>query len=106
LKTSGLNHMKTAILFLTLGLVSLFFLHSETVIGFGRATVDLHIHDTYIIINTTHVVIGVLLYLTTLFAFGGAVGNGFRKRFFNLLLLICILAIALLVWLTYYLLTS
>jgi ribose/xylose/arabinose/galactoside ABC-type transport system permease subunit len=93
--------MKVAIGFLIAGilLLVLFFLNAD--IWFRDKSVDLHIHDTYFVIDRLHFVLAVLLFLLTVFALGGVIGTRLKSKSFLVTLLVAFTLNGLAVWWVY-----
>ncbi|MBK8089069.1 MAG: hypothetical protein IPK31_14620 [Chitinophagaceae bacterium] len=67
--------MKTAIIFLSSGILFLLLLSLLLKISFTTSSVDLHISDTYYIISKKTAALSVLLFLVILFLIGRATGS-------------------------------
>jgi hypothetical protein len=81
--------MKIALLFLAVGLFVLALFFSSTKIWF-RETVDINIHDTYVVLSYFHFFLAIFLILGTFFSVGGAIGSRFGNIYFvGLLVLFC-----------------
>jgi heme/copper-type cytochrome/quinol oxidase subunit 1 len=74
--------MKTALAFLLISILVLLFLWSKTDIFFGRSTVDIHVHDTYFVIDRLQFILFIVLILGTLSSLGGVIGTRFRSKVF------------------------
>ena len=72
--------MKTALVFLVIGIVLLINLGSKNHGTFRKSTVDIHLYDTYFILNYFSFFIAILLILGTLFFFGGTIGTLFKNK--------------------------
>ncbi len=92
--------MKTAIFFLLVGLGILAFLYYSFDIRF-TGTLDIHYKDTYLIIDYSHVIWVVSLFLATMFSVGGLLGSGFRSKIFLLLFIACLCGIGYVIWQVY-----
>lgn len=98
--------MKTALLFsgITLLLLIALFYYCSAV--FRDNYIDLHISDTFIVLEYFVFVLGAVLILGTSFSLGGVLGTAFQKRSFLLLFLFFLLADAFVAWRYYTLFTS
>jgi len=78
--------MKTAFIFTFFGVILLLILWIGFPIIVGVNTVDIHIHDTKLVIHSNQLFIRLsillILFLGTLFTLGGTVGTRVRKKGF------------------------
>ena len=93
--------MRTALIFLAVGILLLLVLYSLVDVWFMPSSVDIHVHDTYFVIANIHVVPLMAIFLGNFFILGGVIGTRFRNKFFFIGLAILILADAYIVW-TFY----
>ena len=63
-----------------------------------RDTVDIHISDTYLVIEKKTFFLIILLYLLIFFSIGGIIGTRAHNKIFLLLFVISISAIAWYIW--------
>ena len=84
--------MKTALAFLFISILILLFLLSKTDIFFGKSTVDIHVHDTYFVIDRLQFIFFIVLILGTVSSFGGVIGTRFRSKAFLIAFLIFLAA--------------
>lgn len=83
--------MKTALIFLAIGVILLIAIVSGKGSKFRRSAVDIHLHDTYFILSYFSFSITILLILATLFFLGGTIGTAFKNKSYLFPLLILIL---------------
>jgi heme/copper-type cytochrome/quinol oxidase subunit 1 len=95
------SKMKVAISFLIIGIALLTLVLYPGVIRSDSKTVDIHLHDTYFIIDTLHLVIALGLVLLTLFGLGGVIGTGFKNKTFLLTFFIALVLNGLFCWWIY-----
>jgi hypothetical protein len=74
--------MKGALIALIIGIVLLVLLYFRVEMRSSRGTVDVHLHDTYFVLSYASVFVFLLLFLGTLFAFGGVIGSYFKGKVF------------------------
>jgi len=84
--------MKTALTFLLISILVLLFLWSKTDIFFSKSTVDVHVHDTYFVIDKLQFILFIVLIPGTLSTLGGVIETRFRSKAFLLVLLIFLAA--------------
>lgn len=89
--------MKLAIGFLIIGifLLLLFFLRSDIWIS---STIDIHVHDTFYVIDKWHFAIAVFIYLLSFFSLGGVFGTRFKNRKFLVTCIITLLIDGYILW--------
>ena len=80
--------MKTALVFLLMGIIALAVLYATSNVVVTETTVDLHLYDNYINVDRSSLIIIIVLFLGILFTLGGIFGTGFRNKFFLFLFLI------------------
>ena len=97
--------MKTAFVFLLIGILSLYIIYLQVDIRFSDRMV-IHVHDTYLVIDYSNVAVVAGIFLVTLFSLGGLLGTMFRNSFFIILFLCCLVAIGYVAWYVNVLLTS
>jgi cytochrome c oxidase subunit I len=73
--------MKTALIFLAIGVLALVLIFSYVDIWFSESTIDIHIHDTYFVIPRWHTILLVTLFLGTFFSLGGVIEQDFTTSF-------------------------
>jgi hypothetical protein len=98
--------MRTALVFLIIGILTLCILYWQFQILITPKTVEFNFSNAYIIIDLQHVILLTGVFLLTLFSVGGLLGTGFRSPFFIILFLLCAAAIGYLAWQINTLLTS
>ena len=91
--------MRTALIFLFIGIVLLGLAVWQVDIWFRPSRADILVHDTYLVVDYAVVFGFPLLFLATLFSFGGLIGSRFKSVFFILLFLACLACIGYIVWL-------
>jgi hypothetical protein len=74
--------MKGALIALFIGVAILFLLYAKLKIHNSNGTIDLYIHDRYLVLTYSSVIICVLLFLGTFFSVGGAFATFFKTKFF------------------------
>jgi len=86
--------MKTALIFLIVAILILVFLWTRVnVFSFRDATtIDIHVHDTYYVIDRWFVIIMIILFPGTLSSLGGVIGTGVRNKFFLIAFIIFVIA--------------
>lgn len=100
------SKMRVAIVFLLVGIVLISLVLQKAAVQLTRATIDLHIHDTYVVIDWWHFINGVLLICLLFFSLGGVIGTGFKSKAFNSTLLVTLLLIGGIIWCYYGLFTK
>ena len=90
--------MRTALIFLFTGILLLVLLYYRYEVNFSSETIDIHVHDTFFVIDFLTAAAYIFVFLLFLFALGGVIGTGFRNRFFLFLLIACLIVVAYLVW--------
>lgn len=90
--------MKTAVVFLTIGIILLTIVSFKTNAKFAASTVDIHVHDTVFVVPYFYISILSLLFLGTLFSIGGVIGTKFRGKIFIILFLLCAAACGYIIW--------
>jgi hypothetical protein len=93
--------MKVAIIFLVIGIALLCLFLYSTIVHSNSKSIDLHLFDTYFIIDKLNFIIGVVLFLLTLFSLGGVIGTGFRSKAFLLTFFIAFVLNGLVAWWMY-----
>ncbi|RYY41259.1 MAG: hypothetical protein EOO08_02980 [Chitinophagaceae bacterium] len=83
--------MKTALAFLALAIGFLIFIGIAGAFVITAKTVDVHVYDTYLVIDRFSALLLGGLFLLTLFALGGLIGHGLRSGFFWILFLFALL---------------
>ncbi|RYZ30911.1 MAG: hypothetical protein EOO10_01065 [Chitinophagaceae bacterium] len=86
--------MKGALLALLIGIgiLTLFALKAD--VRFFQASVDVHVHDTYFVLDYTFLILSLLVYLGLFFSVGGLVSTGFKGRIYWLLFVVFLLTAA------------
>jgi hypothetical protein len=84
--------MKIAFIFLALGLIILWIIWSRVPMMIGTSTIDIHIHDTKVVIGFVHLALFLLLFLGTLFFVGGVIGTQFKRKGFTIPFVVFLLA--------------
>ena len=79
--------MKGALIALSIGIVLLILLFSETA-SYSSGTIDMHLHDTYFVLGYAAVIGFVILFLGTCFSIGGIFGSHAKSKLFFVLLLL------------------
>jgi hypothetical protein len=78
--------MRTAVVFTFFGIILLLILWIQGSIITGPNTIDIHVHDTKLVIRSNQVLIKsfvvLFLFLGTLFTFGGIIGTRLTKKAF------------------------
>lgn len=77
--------MKGALIALSIGIVLLIFLFSETA-SYSSGTIDMHLHDTYFVLSYAAVIGFVILFLGTCFSIGGIFGSHAKSKLYLVLL--------------------
>ena len=94
--------MKIAVILVVIGIALLGFYLYPAIVHLGSTTVDIHLNDTYFVIDNSHFVIAVALFLLTLFGFGGIMGTGVKNRMFLLIFFIALVLDGIVAWLVYH----
>ena len=84
--------MKTALIALFLGVLSLILIYSVLNVHITKSSVDIHLYDTYYVLDYRYVFAFLLLYLGTLFSIGGLFGTQFKNKSFWILIVLFLLA--------------
>ena len=74
--------MKVAWITLSIGAVLLILFFSRAQLWVRKATIDIHVHDTYFIVPYLFLILFFFLFLGTFFTLGGLVGTSFRNKYF------------------------
>jgi hypothetical protein len=85
------SQMKSALVFLVIGIVLLAVLLSTLHIWRGASTIDIHVHDTMYVLPYTIFIFFILLILGTFFFLGGAIGTGFKNKYYLIPLFLFVL---------------
>jgi len=93
--------MKGAFIALVIGIVLLLLLYFGLDIYSRKNMVNIHLHDTYFVLNYASVFLFLLLFLGTFFTIGGIIGSQFKSKLFWILALFFI-TIDTYYFLTYY----
>lgn len=93
--------MKSALIFLGVGILILILLCSRVDVWFTNSTVDIHVHDTYFVIARWHFILLIILILGTFSSLGGAIGTRFQNKAFIAFLFIFLAIDAFIVWKVY-----
>ncbi|GAC1426859.1 MAG: hypothetical protein NVS1B13_19830 [Flavisolibacter sp.] len=76
--------MKTALIFLAIGLFLFFFFLTRGNVESSKETIDIHFHDTYYVIAKVHFYLFLFLFISTFSFIGGTIGTRFKNRGFLL----------------------
>jgi ABC-type multidrug transport system permease subunit len=90
--------MRTAFIFLTIIALLLTFFLARSGIWFRRDSVDIHVHDTYIVFTYFAFIAFVFLLLGTFFSIGGTLGTGFKNKYFLWILFLFLALDGFLIW--------
>ena len=93
--------MRTALIFVAVAVLVLTLLYLLTDVWFRPSSIDIHVHDTYFVINRPHVLLLLLLYLGTFFLLGGTIGTKLKNKVFLILFLVFLAADVYLFWNVY-----
>jgi hypothetical protein len=91
--------MKGALIALFIGLAILVLLYFGMKIYSSNGTIDIHLHDTYLVLSYASVIVTILLFLGTFFSVRGIITTYFRSKLF------LVLAVLFLAMDTYYIVT-
>jgi hypothetical protein len=90
--------MKLAIGFLIIGIIILVLFIKRSDVWVTKKTIDIHIHDTYFVIDKWHLAIAIFFYLLTFFSFGGVIGTKFKSKGFLLTFISTLLIVGYILW--------
>ena len=77
--------MKGALIALFIGLAILVIFFSGVKKYRSKGTIDIHVYDTYLVLDYAFIIIFILLFLGTFFSIGGIIGSYFKSKLFWIL---------------------
>lgn len=86
--------MKGAIISLLIGIGLLVLVGRNADVRFFPSSVDVHVHDTYFVLDYTFFVLSLLVYLGFFFSVGGLISTHFKGKVYWLLLILALLTTA------------
>jgi len=90
--------VKTALFFLAFAVLALVAACLALDMVFTPTTIDIHVSDTYLVLNNFHALLVAILWLLTFFSIGGMIGTHSRSILFVSLFFICVLCYGFLIW--------
>ena len=84
--------MKGALIALLIGTGLLVLIEWNADVRFFTTSVDVHVHDTYFVLDYIFFFLSLLVYLGIFFSVGGLISTGFRGKIYWLLLALFLLA--------------
>lgn len=82
--------MKGAFISLLIAAAILVLLWMTNDVRFTTTSVDVHVHDTYLVCDYTFFIGAIVIFLGIFFSAGGLVSSSFRSMLFWAILLICV----------------
>jgi len=83
--------MKTALISLLIGIGFLILIYLVLGVGMDKSSVDIHLYDTFYVLDYRFVFVFLLLYLGTFFSIGGLLGTKFKSKLFWVLMVLFLL---------------
>ncbi len=93
--------MKTALIFLATAILLLLLFWWRSDVYFGDSTIDIHVHDTYYVIDRWHLVLVIILFLGTFASLGGVIGTKLKNKFFLIAMILFLSGDAYILWNTW-----
>jgi heme/copper-type cytochrome/quinol oxidase subunit 1 len=84
--------MRTAFIFLTIAILLLLLFWWKTDVQLSGSTIDIHVHDTYFVIDRLQFVLFFIVILGIFFTLGGLFGTRFRNKAFLITFLVFLAA--------------